>query len=65
MVGSGLGSLMLKADSCFSRGVGGVLSIDGATLILEEGSILGAALLCKHVGGLSAFVREDFLDSMG
>lgn len=32
LVGRGLGSLMLKADSRFSRGVGGVLAVAGAYL---------------------------------
>ena len=32
MVGRGLGALMLKADSRFSRGVGGVLAVAGAYL---------------------------------
>lgn len=32
MVGRGLGALMLKADSRFSRGVGGVLAVAGAFL---------------------------------
>lgn len=32
LVGRGLGSLMLKADSRFSRGIGGVLAVAGAYL---------------------------------